>query len=304
MKKLRASTKVPLLILSIYCLLALSSSLTWLWGTDEASAFASAIVIQVLTLVMPTLFYSRLCRLSFTKKLNIRVFSLSKILLLIGLLGVMIFGTLTVSILWSMVVGSISGGTAASGDSMSTLESANVLYVVFALCIVPAVCEEFVFRGVILSEYSPYGPATAIVISSMTFAMAHFSFDELPTRFFCGVILAASLYMTKSLLAPIILHIANNLASVYLLPYIKEVVLQPRGVLFSVFIVTTLFLVFLCVVFREAEGVYFEYAYDERNAARGMSGKAPGKTESAASAFFSLTLIVCILFFVIMSLVG
>lgn len=304
MKKMREAVKAPLLMLVIYILLAASSSLTWLWGKDEQTAFASAMVLQILIFVLPTLFYCKLTGLSLTKKLSLRMFAPGKAVLIIGLLGVMLFGSLTVSLLWSTVVGVVADGSVSASSAADSITSMNPVYVILTFCIVPAVCEEFVFRGVMLSEYVSYGPCAAIIITSVLFAMAHFSFDELPARIFCGVVLAASVYMVKSLYASVILHLANNIMSVYLLPYIKRVVLQPRGVLFSVFIVTTLFLAFAVVVFREAEGVYFEYAYDpDFEASSGMSGKAPGKKNSAVSAFFSPTLIICVLFFVIAALV-
>lgn len=303
MKKMREAVKAPLLMLVIYILLAASSSLTWLWGKDEQTAFASAMVLQILIFVLPTLFYCKLTGLSLTKKLSLRMFAPGKAVLIIGLLGVMLFGSLTVSLLWSTVVGVVADGSVSASSAADSITSMNPVYVILTFCIVPAVCEEFVFRGVMLSEYVSYGPCAAIIITSVLFAMAHFSFAELPARIFCGVVLAASVYMVKSLYASVILHLANNIMSVYLLPYIKRVVLQPRGVLFSVFIVTTLFLAFAVVVFREAEGVYFEYAYDPDFEASGMSGKAPGKKNSAVGAFFSPTLIICVLFFVIAAIV-
>lgn len=300
MKKLKPATKVPLLVIVIYSLLAASSALTFLWGKDEDSAFAAAIVIQILVFVMPTLFYSRLTSLSFSKKLNLRLFSPTKIVLIVGLLGVMIFGSLTVSVLWSTLIGSAADGGIPS-SAASSIYSMNPLYVIPAFCVVPAVCEEFVFRGVLLCEYSTYGPLAAISITSVLFAMSHFSFTELPTRIFCGIILAAALYMTRSLFAPMLLHLANNLVSVYLLPYVNAVVLQPRGALFSVFIVGTLFLASLIIVFREGESVYFEFAYDPAYAG-GRRDRAPGKKDSALVAFFSPTLIICVLMFVILSI--
>lgn len=298
MKKLKPATKVPLLVIVIYSLLAASSALTFLWGKDENSAFASAIVIQILVFVMPTIFYSRLTSLSFSKKLNLRLFPPTKIVLIIGLLCVMIFGSLTVSLLWSSLI-----DIPSDGGIPTSIYSMNPIYVIVAFCVVPAVCEEFVFRGVLLCEYSTYGPLAAITITSVLFAMSHFSFTELPTRIFCGIILAAALYMTKSLFAPMLLHLANNLVSVYLLPYVNAVVLQPRGALFSVFIVGTLFLAGLIIVFREGESVYFEFAYDPAySGGRRDRDKAPGKKDSALVAFFSPTLIICLLMFVILTI--
>lgn len=302
MKQLKPATKAPLLVLIIYCLLAASSALTFLWGKDENSAYAAAIVIQILIFVLPTLFYSRLTSLSFTKKLNLRLFPPTKIVLILGLLGIMIFGSLTVSLLFGSIVGSVGGNTLSLSTGVS-IAGMNPLFVIFAFCIVPAVCEEFVFRGVLLSEYSAYGPTAAVILTSALFAMSHFSFAELPSRFFCGIVLAGALYMTKSIFAPMLLHLANNLVNVYLLPYVNAVVLQPRGALFSVFIVGTLFLACVILVLREGEAVYFEFAYDPAYAGR-RDGRAPGKVDSALVAFFSPTFVICLLFFVIRTLVG
>ena len=46
-----------------------------------------------------------------------------------------------------------------------------LLALLLAFCSVPALCEEFLFRGCILSNLLPYGKTTAILASAVLFSM-------------------------------------------------------------------------------------------------------------------------------------
>lgn len=297
--KMKTSVKVPILILVIYFLLALTNSLTTLWGESQKDVLISAVVMQILVFILPTLFYSRLTHLSFTRKLKLKFFSPGRIVLLISLLGVMICGSLLINLVCYALAGQTGQFSSSSAYALSEqVGGMNPIYVLLAFCLVPAVCEEFVFRGVVLSEYSGDGALTGVILSALLFAMSHFHLLELPSFLFCGIVLAGSVYATKSLYAAILLHFANNLFSIYVAPYIWTVVLEPRGPLFTGFLIATVFLFSLAVSFREAEAAYYEYAYDPAYADP-MVRTGGGRLLRAIA---SPTLILCALFFLIVTL--
>jgi membrane protease YdiL (CAAX protease family) len=302
-KGLSSTLKAPILSGVVYILLALSSGFSFLWGDSEQNLFLSTIVLQILIFILPSLFYSRMTDLSIMRKLKLKIFNPEKLILLLALLGVMIFGSLLVNMVFYYFFQKTGEYSATSAYALTdAVASMNVVYVLLAFCIVPAICEEFVFRGILLSEYSEAGGAAAVFFTSLLFAMSHFDFIELPAYFFSGIVLAASVYVTKSLYASILLHAANNFFSIYLAPYIWTVSLQPRGELFSLFIVTTLFLVCLVIALRESENAYYEYAYDPAYADERFGGVSERPTSSFLSALFSPTLLLCVLCFLIVTL--
>ena len=87
--------------------------------------------------------------------------------------------------------------------------------VVFAL--LPAICEELVFRGILLKQLDQLTSQNwAILISAALFSFVHFQFYGFFVRLLLGVILAIFVVRSGSLLPSIIAHFAFNAATVLL----------------------------------------------------------------------------------------
>ena len=71
-------------------------------------------------------------------------------------------------------------------------------------------CEELLFRGVILSGLRRYGTWPAIVISSLLFALAHASIYRLLPTFCLGLMLGYIVVKTGSIYCSMLLHALNN----------------------------------------------------------------------------------------------
>lgn len=89
------------------------------------------------------------------------------------------------------------------------------LYAV-SVAVVPALVEEFAFRGVILSRLQPYGNGFAVVASALLFGFYHGNFVQLPFAFLCGLIFGFIMVRTRNLFLPILVHALNNGLSVTL----------------------------------------------------------------------------------------
>ena len=83
-----------------------------------------------------------------------------------------------------------------------------------AIAIVPALCEELLFRGVILSNLMPYGKATAIIISSLLFGLMHANFYQFLYATVAGLIMGCAYVLTESIWCPVLIHFINNTVSV------------------------------------------------------------------------------------------
>ena len=82
------------------------------------------------------------------------------------------------------------------------------------MCLVPGVCEEFLFRGAILSNLRPFGRSNAILISAFLFSMMHQNAEQLLYTFAAGIVLGLIYEMTGSIWCTTVLHILNNFVSV------------------------------------------------------------------------------------------
>ena len=82
------------------------------------------------------------------------------------------------------------------------------------VAVVPAFCEEFLFRGAILENLLPFGRTRAILISAFLFALMHQNAGQLLYTFVAGVVLGAICAYTKSIWSGVIVHLINNFISV------------------------------------------------------------------------------------------
>jgi sodium transport system permease protein len=91
-----------------------------------------------------------------------------------------------------------------------TDEGAPLWVIWLVVAVTPAICEEALFRGFILSGLRRLGPVAAIGISSLLFGIAHASIYRLLPTFFLGVIFGLIVWRTGSLLSSIVAHTLNN----------------------------------------------------------------------------------------------
>lgn len=91
-----------------------------------------------------------------------------------------------------------------------------VLFVVaiFSTAIVPAICEEYLFRGGILGLLLPFGRTAAIIGSSLLFGFMHQNPLQLFYTVLMGIILGYIYVKTRSIWACVLLHFFNNLLTV------------------------------------------------------------------------------------------
>ncbi len=91
---------------------------------------------------------------------------------------------------------------------------ASLLLEFIATAAVPAVCEEFLFRGCIESELMPYGKQNAIFFSALAFAVMHGNFAQFLYTFCAGLVIGYVYAETGSIWPGMLIHLFNNLFSV------------------------------------------------------------------------------------------
>ena len=106
-----------------------------------------------------------------------------------------------------------SSSSNLEGRPMSEVAILFVL-AIFSTAIVPAICEEYLFRGAVLGLLLPFGRTAAIIGSSVLFGFMHQNPLQLFYTVFMGVILGYIYVKTKSIWACVLLHFFNNLITV------------------------------------------------------------------------------------------
>ena len=93
---------------------------------------------------------------------------------------------------------------------------------IFSLCVVPAICEEILFRKVIASRLAVAGKTSAVIVSALMFGLAHFSSVMFPYAFFAGILLGSVYFRTGNVKYAMIAHFFCNFTT-YLFACAKQV---------------------------------------------------------------------------------
>ncbi len=97
------------------------------------------------------------------------------------------------------------------------------LYLLLAFCLVPPIFEGLIFRGVLLKEHDKRGRLTAVIFSSLFYALLGFDTEHLAWRFFFSALLCIIVYATDSLALSVALHILYNVYAVFAEPTLISV---------------------------------------------------------------------------------
>ena len=99
-------------------------------------------------------------------------------------------------------------------SSTETMTFVQLLLAVFTTAIVPAICEEFLFRSTILENLLPYGKGFAIITSALLFGLMHQTFYQFLYTTVAGIMLGWAYYKTRSYLCVFLIHFSNNFIGV------------------------------------------------------------------------------------------
>ena len=212
--------------------------------------------IQLAAYLLPLLIYALLFGGLSPKRMRIALPEACSIPLQALLMIILLLGTALISMLLERV-GIVFSDTPSSG-----LNSPSFLAIAVA-AILPAICEEILFRGVIMSAFEPCGIAPAIIGSSLLFAFGHMSIEKLPLYFFAGAVLAISVYVGRSLFVSVFLHAVYNIASLCLGDYLSGIAAHLES--FALLFIILFFALWIIVLIALSEGSRVYGIYAERS---------------------------------------
>ncbi|MFA6947943.1 MAG: CPBP family intramembrane glutamic endopeptidase [Eubacteriales bacterium] len=89
----------------------------------------------------------------------------------------------------------------------------EIITLFISLVIIPAVFEELLFRGVILSRLARFGPSFGIVVSGVLFGLMHCSTSQFFYACVGGMVMAYLTLTSGSVWLAVFIHMLNNLIS-------------------------------------------------------------------------------------------
>ncbi len=108
---------------------------------------------------------------------------------------------------------SMVNGNAVEGSIERLMENPLWLSLII-VAVLPALVEEFIFRGILLGAYKKRNPLKGILLSALLFGFTHLNINQMAYAFVLGIILGLLAYATGSIWAGVILHFTINANSV------------------------------------------------------------------------------------------
>lgn len=182
--------------------------------------YMGILVTQLMILLIPVLYAL------YTKKDMRKTFRLRKpgiwdipggIMMIIGAIIIGIILTSAASLIFREQAGEMTDYTASfSGESF------RVIFLLVAVA--PAICEELMFRGFVLSALeNKMGYKSAVIVAGIIFGIYHMNPVQSVTAAFIGIVICSAAYRSQSIIPGMVMHFVNNAISCVLSFYPDKV---------------------------------------------------------------------------------
>ncbi|MBR5923585.1 MAG: CPBP family intramembrane metalloprotease [Clostridia bacterium] len=137
----------------------------------------------------------------------------------------------------------------------------GLLISLLATAIVPAIVEEFAFRGIVQGILLPFGEGLSVIGSAAVFGILHGNFEQIPFAFLVGLVLGFVRTKSGSLAICTAIHATNNAVAVLAL-YSGVLPTAIANVIYSVYILLALTLAILGVALVKKKDSFSLSAYE------------------------------------------
>ncbi len=170
-------------------------------------------------LVFPLMFFSKLNNSNYKitiKKYNFRKINFKSVIISI-LIGLIVFIlNIFISSFFSFIL-TLLGYSYGTGVGVVTQATwGNFFLSLFLVAFLPAVCEEFTHRGLLLYGYKKLGIKKAVILSGLLFGLLHLNIGQFFYATIIGIILAIITFYSRSIFPAMIIHFINNGLNVYI----------------------------------------------------------------------------------------
>jgi CAAX amino terminal protease family. len=166
------------------------------------------IVTEYLLILLPVIVFLRDNKYSIRGVLRLNFVSINQ---LIFVFFIIIF-SYPIAVFLNFIVSTIIGiFTDATNTGVPIPTSFNDFLVsLFVIGVTPGICEEVLFRGLMLNSYEKLGKRKAIIITSILFGLFHFNLFNFIGPVFLGIILGIVYFKADSIVASMWGHFVNN----------------------------------------------------------------------------------------------
>lgn len=300
--KIKNTFFAPCLVIVISALLVVLKLINPAILAHRENIYLSLVIIQFIAMLLPAVFYAKIKGKGYMSTLNMRMFMPDSIAFIILGIITLVVGSAALRFICEELGMPRSNIILMQKVYPDILPPDNFLYTMLAYAMAPALIEEFVFRGIMVSEYRSGGRLCAVIVSSILFSFLHYGFENLIISFFIGALLAFAVYVTGSLWSAVIIRFCFNIYTLYFETQLFTVLDRPKNNIFMIFIFLGFFLIVLIFLLGCAEKMFYSYYLEGRLPPERDDSYVCGKV-SLKNAFVSLPFILNFILYIIISIV-
>jgi membrane protease YdiL (CAAX protease family) len=201
-----------LAVVAFYLVTQLAAQLTLGQSRLSENLYLFLLGIQVFIILIPAALFLYVHKLSPVPFLRICGLSVPEALLIVLM---SVTSSFVASVLNAFVVFLLEKAGPVKTEGIPPPENVNELWLqIFVIAILPAICEEFFFRGIIFRSFESLGTGMAMGVSAVYFALFHFDLRNLAGPLFLGFLITWYCYRSGSIFAAVLAHFINNLMAV------------------------------------------------------------------------------------------
>lgn len=213
---------------------------------DNTETFLITGIASIVGIFIVSLIYCKVAKVNISETIPMNKTKASVVLplLLFGFAGTFIANYISAILNLALTPFKLTTDLDSAYGSMNWIE---FLLFAISVSIIPALVEEFAFRGIVMGKLRKYGDSFAIFLSAILFGMMHGNIAQIPFAFMVGLILGFIAVKANSLLPAIIVHFFNNFISV-LFTTISENKLFSDDIANIIYIAIMLIIIILAII--------------------------------------------------------
>lgn len=207
----RSNRAGSMFLLSVCLMIVSSGIVAYIPLTNITSTFAiSSLLIQVGSIFIPAMLIIRKNDpFMYGKR---RIGALAILLSVIIGIGAFLIST-GINGIMLLIADFLGANTGAFASELPPMRGLSIISSILLICVVPAVTEEWLFRGALLNSWRGLGRRRAIWLTAGLFTLMHTQPISIPSFLFLAYIMGAMAYDSRSVYPAMIVHFMNNLIS-------------------------------------------------------------------------------------------
>lgn len=221
----------PAMLVLVSCVLVILSRFALNLVPDNTYGYVGVAFLQAIIFLLPGIFFVRLShsgkvwasdvclsKKDFSKEnMGFCTIRIENIFLIISAFLFLVFSTLVLDMLFRGIKYQTDSFELYSTFIVSKVNTPYAaIYPTVAFALIPAVCEEFFFRGILMCSYKKQGFFCAAITSTVFYMIFSFNPTHIPSSLVAGFCFCLVLLASKSLYACMTVHFLYNLYGIFL----------------------------------------------------------------------------------------